>query len=63
MNYSFGVADWPQHRAGQLRRNDEKDVMINGKLIEHVQHAKLLGVTLDCHHGRNTLITYGHCKQ
>ena len=24
-------------------------VMINGKLIEQVQHAKLLGVTLDCH--------------
>ena len=23
--------------------------MINGKLIEQVQHAKLLGVTLDCH--------------
>ena len=29
------------------------NVMINGKLIEQVQHAKLLGVTLDCHHGRN----------
>ena len=25
------------------------DVMINGKLIEQVQHAKLFGVTLDCH--------------
>ena len=25
------------------------NVMINGKLIEQVQHAKLLGVTLDCH--------------
>ena len=25
------------------------DVMINGKLIEQVEHAKLLGVTLDCH--------------
>lgn len=25
------------------------DVMINGKLIEQVQHAKLLDVTLDCH--------------
>ena len=23
--------------------------MINGKLIEQVQHAKLLGITLDCH--------------
>ena len=23
--------------------------MINGKLIEQVEHAKLLGVTLDCH--------------
>ena len=25
------------------------DVMINGKLIEQVEHAKLIGVTLDCH--------------
>ena len=32
------------------RLNDHSlDVMINGKLIEQVQHAKLLGVTLDCH--------------
>ena len=32
------------------RLNDHSlDVMINGKLIEHVEHAKLLGVTLDCH--------------
>ena len=31
------------------RLNDHSlDVMINGKLIEQVQHAKLLGVTLDC---------------
>ena len=31
------------------RMNDHSlDVMINGKLIEQVQHAKLLGVTLDC---------------
>ena len=25
------------------------DVMINGNLIEQVEHVKLLGVTLDCH--------------
>ena len=32
------------------RLNDHSlKVMINGKLIEQVQHAKLLGVTLDCH--------------
>ena len=32
------------------RPNDHSlKVMINGKLIEQVQHAKLLGVTLDCH--------------
>ena len=32
------------------RLNDHSlDVMINGKLIEQVEHAKLLGVTLDCH--------------
>ena len=32
------------------RLNDHSlDVMIDGKLIEQVQHAKLLGVTLDCH--------------
>ena len=31
------------------RLNDHSpDVMINGNLIEQVQHAKLLGVTLDC---------------
>ena len=31
------------------RLNDHSlDVMINGKLIEQVQHARLLGVTLDC---------------
>ena len=33
------------HRLNDLSLN----VMINGKLIEQVQHAKLLGVTLDCH--------------
>lgn len=32
------------------RLNDHSlDVVINGKLIEQVLHAKLLGVTLDCH--------------
>ena len=32
------------------RLNDHSlDVMINGKLIEQVEHAKLLGVALDCH--------------
>ena len=32
------------------RLNDHSlNVMINGKLIEQVQHVKLLGVTLDCH--------------
>ena len=32
------------------RLNDRSlNVVINGKLIEQVQHAKLLGVTLDCH--------------
>ena len=32
------------------RLNDHSfDVMINGKLIEQVEHAKLLGVTLCCH--------------
>ena len=32
------------------RLNDHSlDVMINGKLIEQVEYAKLLGVTLDCH--------------
>ena len=32
------------------RLNDHSlNVMINGKLIEQVQHAKLRGVTLDCH--------------
>ena len=31
------------------RLNDHSlDVIINGKLIEQVQHAKLVGVTLDC---------------
>ena len=37
-----------QHKFHRL--NDHYlNVMINGKLIEQVQHAKLLGVTLDCH--------------
>ena len=32
------------------RLNDHSlDVMIYGKLIEQVEHTKLLGVTLDCH--------------
>ena len=44
------VSCWPVQTNG--------NVTINGKLIEQVQHAKLLGVTLDCRHGRNTLITY-----
>ena len=42
------------------------DVMINGKLIEQVEHAKLLGVTLDCHltwekHIENIIMF--NCKQ
>ena len=43
------------------RLNDHSlDVMINGKLIEQVQHARLLGVAF--FHGRNTLKIYVQLK-